>query len=139
MKWPTLRKQLLKKVVKVWNTLFYTLPCYNLHSIVVIPFLPILSFPKNILPSKYWKHQFNGWLGLKSQNWQKCRQGIKVSPVMIKQWSDNICKVRSLFLESKQLSQMIKKIWRRVGITNVKFYPEQSKSLKNSRGLQKDI
>lgn len=34
---------------------------------------------------------------------------------------------------------MIKKIWRRVGITNVKFYPEQSKSLKNSRGLQKDI
>lgn len=58
---------------------------------------------------------------------------------MIKQWSDSICKVRSLFLESKQLSQMITKIWRRVGITNVKFYPEQSKSLKNSRGLQKDI
>lgn len=58
---------------------------------------------------------------------------------MIKQWSDNICKVSSLFLENKQLSQMIKKFLHRIGIKNVKFYLEQSKSLKNSKRLQKDI
>lgn len=46
---------------------------------------------------------------LKSQNWQKWGQRMKLFPATVKQQLNNICKENYFLLENKQFSQIIKK------------------------------